>query len=52
MNTLLIKRNGTLRLEQHICDRIEFTNFDSVSQLVNYCEKHDIDVHIKDIRHE
>ena len=52
MNTLLIKRNGTLRLEQHICDRIEITNFETMSQLVNYCNEHDVDVQIKDIRHE
>lgn len=58
MNTLLIKRNGTLRLEQHLCDGkapqslIEVTNFDSMSQLVNYCNEHDVDVHIKDIRYE
>ena len=49
---VLIKKNGSVRLDCAKECSIEYMHFDGMSQLVNYVTAHNIEVTVNDVSHE
>ena len=52
MYSVLIKKNGSARLDHTTNNGESHMYFDSLSQLVNYCYDRNIDVEIGNVHHE